>query len=200
MCLVTQSDIKNSWKFWSLVEAAESFGVQVRVESSPAPQGTSRHLGTLEDDTVVIFGGDFMACWFTLGHLVGHLMQRTRPTPEMFQAIEVVNPYRAPGPMTDMEESLLLSHEREAAEIGLSLILRTLNSGVTGEDLEYYSKMFWADYHYLRNFIITGEGGSDVFDRFFEGEKGFENLSPNDGLVDLRVYPPSPLARKIVVV
>ncbi len=192
-------------KMWLLVEAAERIGVVV--EFAKAPKEAGRHLGTLDADTVVLYEENgFLPLWFTLAHLVGHLVQRSRPTPQMYRAIEVVNPYRTPAPMTEEEVALLLSHELEAAELGLALILPTedaaaqIESPLTESDLNYYSRMFWADYHYLCHFIETGEGGAAVFDRFFDAETSFERLSPRYELVDLREFPPAPEARKVVVV
>jgi len=139
-----------------------------------------------------------------MGHVFHPSSARLGPgeTPGSLTTIEVVNPYRQPGSMSEEEEYLLLSHEREAAELGLALIHHSIRDGspVSSEDLVYYSRMFWADYHYLRNVIITGKGGSDVFDQFYEKETDFELLHPRNELVDLRVHPPCPQARKIVVV
>lgn len=192
-------------QMWTLVEAAERIGVVV--EFAKAPKEAGRHLGTLDADTVVLYEeNSFPPLWFTLAHLVGHLIQRSRPTPEMYAAIELVNPYRTPGPMMQAERDQLLVHEKEAAELGLALIMSTegdldrLKSPLTESDLDYYSRMFWADYHYLCHFIETGEGGAAVFDRFFDAETSFERLSPRYELVDLREFPPAPEARKVVVV
>lgn len=171
----------------SLQRLVEGLGGVVQWEDMP--QGAGRHLGTIDGDTIVLYRGvSPFEAWFTLSHLFGYIIQRTRPTTEMYAAIELVR--RPPGLMSEEEMSLMYRHEYEAACLGVGLVEETAD---IPRDLKAaYDKMFFADYHYLINLLNTGEGGPEVFHRFWLKEPQPEPIPPITQFADLKVTPPAP--------
>jgi hypothetical protein len=153
----------------SLIQVARQQGAKVNWRDPP--MDTSRHLGTMEKNEILLYrGAGVFESWFTLAHLFGHLVQRITPTQDFLRAVKLVSYAKNPRPLTQEEKNLLWDHEYEAAQRGIGLI--RMGGALNGVGVPWayqcaYTRMFVADYEYLLNFIQTGEVGPQVFEKFY---------------------------------
>lgn len=151
----------------AVVAAAERHGARV-VMDHDEPEG-GRFIGTISGHTITLFPkyDSHFAMLFTAAHLYGHLAQLTRPlTPTFQQAIDLV--YTQGRTFTADEVQCLYDYEWDAAVIGRALLAEALP--VDGLLEAEYARMFLADFHYLVNFLETGQGGAERFDFFLRRE------------------------------
>lgn len=151
----------------AVIAAAERRGARV-VENLEEPAG-GRFIGTIDGNTITLFPkyDSHFAMLFTVAHLYGHLAQLTRPPdPASTRAIELV--YTRGRAFTADEVQCIFDYEWEAAVIGRALVAEALP---IDQLLEVeYARMFLADFHYLVNFLETGQGGTERFDFYLRRE------------------------------
>src|SRR5262245_58130351 len=149
-----------------LVEAAERWGVQVEYDWNE-PEG-ARFIGTFKGREITLFPkyDSNFALFFTVAHLYGHMVQLTRTTEGMKRSIALV--YRRAQALTEDEVQCVYDYEVEAAGIGRRL-MEELGPVPPAVDAEY-SRMFFADFHYLIDTIEGGPGGPQTFERFLRRE------------------------------
>ena len=160
-----------------VIAAAQRHGARV-TEDWNEPQG-GRFIGTIDGNTITLFPkyDSHFAMMFTVAHLYGHLAQLTRPIDAHTQrAIDLV--YAKPRLFSAEEVQCLFDYEWDAAVIGRTLLSESMEVDPT-TDLEY-ARMFWADFHYLVNFLETGEAGLTAFDRYLRREPRPHLAVPRD--------------------
>ena len=150
----------------ALIAAVKTLGARVD-EIWQEPEG-SRFIGTFDGHQITLFPkyNRNFALSFTLSHLYGHMVQATKPTPRSDLALAIVS--RGVHPLTRDEVQSIYWHEIEAAAIGRGLM--NLVGPVSDELDRQYSRMFFADFHYLVNFLETGVGGPDAFETYLRRE------------------------------
>ncbi len=151
----------------ALIATVKTFGARVE-EVWDEPEG-ARFIGTFEGHVIRLFpkNDSHFALYFTLAHLYGHMVQLARPkTPEMERATHLVATAR--GPLSARDVQAIYDHEVEAAQIGRALMNHV--GPVSGALDGQYSRMFFADFHYLVNFVETKELGPATFERFLRRE------------------------------
>jgi hypothetical protein len=176
---------------------AEALGV--RVTDDYAIPDHARFVGLFENHTITLYplSAPPFACWFTIAHLYGHMTQLVNKTPRVDKANALV--LRIGETLTHNDVQLIYDHEREAAEIG-----RTLVAGVeqrlSPEMDVAYSRFFHADFRYLINAIETGERGPAVFARFWRREPIPRELIKPDERPLLDMWKVQPSTERIIVI
>lgn len=160
-----------------LCQRVEAVGVNVDEDLTDIDH--ARFVGIFDDHTITIYPNIAppFALWFTVAHLYGHMTQLAKKTPRVDRANELVLKV---GEILTMEDiQLVYDHEREAAEIGRTLIAEVESELSTDMDVAY-TRFFHADFRYLINFIETGERGVDVFARYWRREPVTHDLIAAD--------------------
>lgn len=151
----------------ALIATVKTFGAKVE-EVWEEPEG-ARFIGTFEGHLIRLFPkhDSNFALYFTVAHLYGHMVQLTRPkSPEMLRATDLVN--QVGGTLSTRDVQAIYDHEVEAAKIGRSLMNEV---GAVSPALDaQYSRMFFADFHYLVNFIETKVAGVAAFEGYLRRE------------------------------
>ena len=180
-----------------LVEVAERWGVRVAYDWNE-PEG-ARFIGTFTGREITLFPkyDSNFALFFTVAHLYGHMVQLTHPTAGMRRSIDLVY-RRGQGPLAEDEVQCIYGYEIEAAGIGRRL-LGELGPPEAAADAEY-SRMFFADFHYLIDTIEGGPGGPESFARFLRREPvPWQCIQPDPRpLVDLAVTPPEEISIRVL--
>lgn len=161
-----------------VIAAAERHGARVLRDWNEPAGG--RFIGTISGRTITLFPkyDSHFAMLFTVAHLYGHLAQLTRPLDDATRrAIDLV--YTQGRAFTADEVQCLFDYEWEAAVIGRSLVGEALAVDALLE--AEYARMFLADFHYLVNFLETGQGGVQAFDHFLRREPRPHLPIPTDG-------------------
>lgn len=170
-------------KLDELIAAARPWGVTVE-EIWEEPEG-ARFIGTFEGHTIRLFpkNDSNLALYFTVAHLYGHMVQLTRITKAIERSMSLVG--QIGKPLTHEDVQCIYDHELEAAAIGRTLIATTGN--VSPQLDQQYSRLFFADFHYLVNFIETGQAGVALFEHYWRREPVPWRAIESDGrpLVDL---------------
>jgi hypothetical protein len=172
--------------YQDLVAVAKRYGVTLK-EDWNEPAG-ARFIGTFSGHDITLFprNDSYLTLYFTVAHLYGHMVQLARPTPR-----NSVDLNAKPGEqLTEAHVQQVFDHEYEAAEIGRKLMAETGPISAT-LDAEY-ARMFWADFHYLINFLETGEKGPEIFARYLRRQPITQALIAADSrpLVDLANFTP----------
>ena len=180
-----------------LVEIAERWGARVGYDWNE-PEG-SRFIGTFTGREITLFPkyDSNFALFFTVAHLYGHMVQLTRPTAGMRRSIDLVY-RRGQGALSEDEVQCIYGYEIEAAGIGRRLI-DECGAFERAADAEY-SRMFFADFHYLIDTIEGGPGGPVSFARFLRREPVPWQCIQADPrqLVDLAATPPEEVAIRVL--
>ena len=176
----------------SVIALAETWGVNV-VSDWNEPEG-GRFIGTFKGTLLTLYTkyDSNFALLFTVVHLYGHMVQLTRPDAGMLRSIELV--YRMSQTLQPDEVQCVYDYEVEAAGIGRRLLAEL--GSVPKELDQQYSRMFFADFHYLIDYIENGRGGPESFERFLRREPVPWRLIEPDlrPLVDLRRSPPQEIS------
>jgi hypothetical protein len=179
-----------------LVAAAARWGVKVTYDWNE-PEG-ARFIGTFTGREITLFPkyDSNFALFFTVAHLYGHMVQLTRTTEGMKRSIALV--YRRAQPLTEEEVQCVYDYEIEAASIGRRLI-DELGAAAPAVDAEY-SRMFFADFHYLIDTIEGGSGGPQTFERFLRREPvpWLRIAADPRPLVDLSKTPPEEVSIRVI--
>ena len=151
----------------SLIRVVKTFGAKVE-EVGEEPEG-ARFIGTFEGHMIRLFPkhDSNFALYFTVAHLYGHMVQLTRPKSlEMQRATDLVN--QVGGTLSPRDVQAIYDHEVEAAKIGRALMnqVGAVTPAIDGQ----YSRMFFADFHYLINFIETKVAGVEAFEGYLRRE------------------------------
>lgn len=151
-----------------LITAVKTHGAEVE-EEWEEPQG-ARFIGTFEGHLIRLFPkyDRNFALYFTVAHLYGHMTQLCRPkSPEMLRATELVKTSIGTV-LTQRDVQAIYEHEIEAAKIGRALMTE---AGPISQQLDQqYSRMFFADFHYLVNFMETKVAGIEPFEHYLRRE------------------------------
>jgi hypothetical protein len=150
----------------AIIAVVKRYGADVE-EIWEEPEG-GRFIGTFEGRTIKLFPkyDRNFALYFTVAHLYGHMVQLTRMTPEMERSISFVTKVGQKLAAADVQ--CIYDYELEAAAIGRTLMAQV--GSISPELDAQYSRMFFADFHYLVNFIETGEAGVDLFEKYLRRE------------------------------
>ncbi len=151
----------------AVIAAAERHGARVLKDWNEPAGG--RFIGTISGHTITLFPkyDSHFAMLFTVAHLYGHLAQLTKPLDDATRrAIDLV--YTTGRAFTADEVQCLFDYEWDAAVIGRALVGEALPVDAVLE--AEYARMFLADFHYLVNFLETGEGGMERFDFYLRRE------------------------------
>jgi hypothetical protein len=149
----------------ALIRLVEQHGARV-VEDWNEPEG-ARFIGVFAGDLITLFPkyDRHFAMYFTVAHLYGHLCQQVRPSPEV-RVLDLSAPERRIFSRAEIQ--CIYDYEIEAAAIGRRAIAEL---GPIEPELDrQYSRMFFADFHYLINTLETGEHGMECFERFLRRE------------------------------
>lgn len=180
-----------------LVSKVEEYGVEVLNDLSTPDH--ARFIGIFEDNRIILYPrvAPLFACWFTIAHLYGHMCQLLNKTPRVERSNYLV--LQLGKTLAPEDVQLIYDHEREAAEIGRTLIASVQPDLPPGFDTAY-CRFFHADFHYLINVIETGEGGEDLFALYWKREPVPRAVIEPDPrpLFDFKTAPPS--EDKIIVV
>jgi hypothetical protein len=182
------------------LEALVAFGrgLGVEVANDEVDPNHARFVGLFEGHTITLYPrvSSSFARWFTVAHLYGHMVQLSRPTPELARANALILGQGQPLAAEDVQ--LVYDHEREAAEIGhaFAAAAGTVTPALDGP----YTRYLFADFRYLIDVIETGRRGPEHFASFWRREPTPPEriLSDPRPLVDLRVMEP-PAGRVFVV-
>lgn len=191
----TNSDISD--KLVRIRSYVEHLGVQVVDRVAPSDQ--ARFIGLFEGHTITLFPESVppFALWFTVAHLFGHMTQMAAMNERVRRANDLV--LRRGEELSSSEVQLIYDHEREAAEIGRTLVSEVEPQLPPETDIAY-TRFFLADFRYLINAIETGEAGPEVFERFWRREPIPRELVKADCRVLLDMYRVPPATERIVVV
>jgi hypothetical protein len=153
-------------KLEAIVARVRTLGVTV-TEDHDEPEG-ARFIGTFTGRHLTLFPkfDSNFALYFTVGHLYGHMCQIAISRLEVSPGVDIG--IETGRPLTPAEVQSIFDYEYEAARIGQRLICE-LGHQERRLDLEY-ARMFYADFHYLINFMETGEGGPAAFTRYLRRE------------------------------
>jgi hypothetical protein len=141
----------------------------INVEEDYSETSHARFVGIFDDRTITLYPNVAppFALWFTVAHLFGHMVQLANKSPRVDRANELV--LKVGESLTTEDIQLVYDHEREAAEIGRKLIAET-EADLSIEMDAAYTRFFHADFRYLINFIETGEGGVELFAKYWKRE------------------------------
>jgi hypothetical protein len=174
-------------------------GLGVRVIDDYATPDHARFVGLFENHTITLYplSAAPFACWFTIAHLYGHMTQLVNKTPRVDKANALV--LSIGETLTHDDVQLIYDHEREAAEIGRTLVgcVEPMLSPVM--DVAY-SRFFHTDFRYLINAIETGERGPSVFARFWKREPIPRELIKPAARPLLDMHKVQPSTERIVVI
>ncbi|MEZ5428061.1 MAG: hypothetical protein R2747_17445 [Pyrinomonadaceae bacterium] len=180
-----------------LISRTDRLGVEV-INDLAVPDH-ARFIGIFDDNRITLYPrvAPLFACWFTIAHLYGHMCQLLNKTPRVNRSNELV--LKLGETLAPEDVQLIYDHEREAAEIGRTLIA-SVEPDLPDEMDRAYCRFFHADFHYLINVIETGEGGEDLFALYWKREPVPRALIEADPrpLFDFNTTGPS--TEKIVVV
>jgi hypothetical protein len=153
-------------KLEAIIARVRTLGVTV-TEDLNEPEG-ARFIGTFTGRHLTLFPkfDSNFALYFTVGHLYGHMCQIAISTLDVAPGVDIG--IETGRPLTPEEIQSVYDYEFEAARIGQRLICEL---GHQEQQLDReYARMFFADFHYLINFMETGEQGPAAFARFLRRE------------------------------
>jgi len=174
-----------------------TLGVHV-IDDFAAPDH-ARFVGLFEGHTITLYpnAAPPFARWFTVAHLYGHMTQMANKTPRVDRANALV--LRIGESLAPSDVQLIYDHEREAAEIGRTLLAVEELKPSMEMDLGY-SRFFHADFRYLINALETAERGPEVFARYWKREPIPRDLINPDARALLNMGEvPAPADRIVVI-
>ncbi len=156
-----------------LYATLRKYGVCISFKDPPS-DSFGRYIAIFEGVNLVLFPHsnlDLLA--WNAAHVFGHMQQLLMPTDAMMRSAKLIyhalssldgrpTPDWKPHTLTEEEVQTVFDYEYEAAMIG-GRLLREI--GFSGQQLQRYSRWFFADSRYLIQFIETGLCGSDVFEQ-----------------------------------
>lgn len=188
-----ESSLVSHHDFQDLVAVVRKRGVKI-IEDWNEPNG-ARFIGTFKGHDITLFprNDSYFTLYFTVAHLYGHMCQLARPSSR-----SVVSLVATGKALTHEHIQQVFDHEFEAAEIGRKLMTET--GPISAALDQAYARMFWADFHYLINFMETGAQGTEVFAHYLRLQPTSPQLIVADSrpLLDLASFPPPQIDVKVV--
>ncbi len=161
----------------AIVARVRSLGVTVS-EDFNEPEG-ARFVGTFAGKHLTLFPkfDSNFALYFTVAHLYGHMCQLAISALDVVSGIDIG--IETGRPLTRAEVQSVYDYEFEAARIGQRLMAEL--GHMEDRFRREYARMFFADFHYLINFMEIGEHGPDAFTRFLRREPlPWTPIAPNE--------------------